>query len=79
YGLAQAGGQVQVWTRRVEKAQQLVAEIAPHVAPITWGGTGWLLAGDLGDGNGRYCRRCPLIINTTPAGHVAKCRQLRLA
>jgi len=69
YGLAQAGGQVQVLARRVEQAQQLVAEIAPHVAPSHGGGTGWLLAGDIGEMETAVTAAvAPLIINTTPLG-----------
>jgi shikimate dehydrogenase len=68
YGLAQAGGQVQVLGRRIEQAQQLVAEIAPHVD-----GPGWLLAGDIGGLETAVtatanAATAPLIINTTPLG-----------
>jgi shikimate dehydrogenase len=70
YGLAQAGGQVQVLARRREQAQQLVAEIGAHV-----GGDGWLKAGALGDLETAVHvtvhavnATTPLIINTTPLG-----------
>lgn len=69
YGLAQAGGQVQVLARRLEQAQQLVAEIAPHVD-----GRGWLLAGEIGGletavtATANAATTAPLIINTTPLG-----------
>jgi shikimate dehydrogenase len=68
YGLAQAGGQVQVLARRVAQAQQLVAEIAPHID-----GDGWLNAWPLAELETAVratanAATAPLIINTTPLG-----------
>ena len=68
YGLAQAGGQVQVLGRRIEQAQQLVDEIGPHVH-----GKGWLNAWPLGEletavSATANATSAPLIINTTPLG-----------
>lgn len=64
YGLAQAGGQVQVLARRMEQAQQLVNEISPHV-----NGNGWLNAWPIGEMETAVCATtAPLIINTTPLG-----------
>ncbi len=64
YGLAQAGGQVQVLARRIEQAQQLVNEIGPHVD-----GPGWLNAWPLGElETAVNATTAPLIINTTPLG-----------
>lgn len=64
YGLAQAGGQVQVLGRRIEQAQQLVDEIGPHIK-----GDGWLNAWPLGElKTAVTTKTSPLIINTTPLG-----------
>ncbi|MEM7111616.1 MAG: shikimate dehydrogenase [Chloroflexota bacterium] len=63
YALIQAGGQVQVFARRLEQAQQLVADLAPHLPADS------LAARDL-----RNLAACtamttaPLIVNTTPLG-----------
>jgi len=64
YGLAKAGGQVQVLARRIEQAEQLVSQIGPHVD-----GKGWLQAGDIGRlETAVSAATAPLIINTTPLG-----------
>ena len=64
YGLAQAGGQVQVLARRIEQAQQLVDEIGPHTA-----GEGWLNAWPLGElETAVRATTAPLIVNSTPLG-----------
>lgn len=64
YGLAQAGGQVQVLARRMEQAQQLVNEIGPHVD-----GEGWLNAWPIGElETAVSATSAPLIVNTTPLG-----------
>lgn len=63
FGLAQAGGRVQVLARRVEQAAELVAAVAPHVA------NGLLVGGELAGLETAVSRTtAPLIINTTPLG-----------
>jgi shikimate dehydrogenase len=64
YGLARAGGQVQVLARRVEQAQTLVDEIGPRVD-----GAGWLNAWPLRElETAVRAATAPLIVNTTPLG-----------
>lgn len=65
YGLASAGGRVSVLARRVEQAQQLVADLSPYFEQ------GSLTHGPLSDlATVAGTLTAPLIVNTTPVGMV---------
>ena len=65
YGLAKAGGRVQVLARRPEQAQALVEAIGPQVA----GRRGWLNGWPLAELETAVSHTtAPLIVNTTPLG-----------
>jgi shikimate dehydrogenase len=67
YGLAAAGGHVQVLARRPEQAQQLVADLSPHVAGLS--SEAWLNFWPLAElKTAVSATTTPLIINTTPLG-----------
>ncbi|MCB9419469.1 MAG: shikimate dehydrogenase [Ardenticatenaceae bacterium] len=67
YGLASAGGQVQVLARRSEQARQLVTDLTPCLRSITH--EGWLTSWPLVElKTAVAATTAPLIINTTPLG-----------
>lgn len=60
YGLAQAGGRVEVSTRRPEQAHSLVATLAPHLSQGSLTTRPWV--------EREQIERGVLIVNTTPVG-----------
>jgi shikimate dehydrogenase len=67
YGLASAGGQVQVLARRSEQARQLVTDLIPCLRAITH--EGWLTSWPITElGTAVSATTAPLIVNTTPLG-----------
>lgn len=67
YGLASAGGQVQILARRSEQARQLVTDLTPCLRAITH--EGWLTSWPLVElKTAVAATTAPLIVNTTPLG-----------